>query len=518
MATLNPIAVKYTDVTYVTKQGFYAALGTSLVEQLWDKVLSYRAANATRTCLRTIAQLPFCVTSTDAIKAKIDQFKAKLAEFQKAYAQFDALPEEKRKLDRAYWISCLRSAAELEGIKVSDPTLSAMLSGLYRDGASEQVPILGYRDFLRQDAGVAFADCESFFADVYSAMSGTEELVSFYRVNDATVGYGRAGEYAKYNDIESLEQNLEDFVNRDPLDPTIKALLAMYFVEYIEPFAAHNKLMAVAIGKKMLSRLGYGSSAFLLPLEATLLRDNKGKDLCLETAKTGDFTYVLLHMIETLYPLLDAMLNELSRVHTDALRREFRSEMHEESVPEPANKLTEVEVAPPMEKPLEVAPSPKSEPVEVPMPPRQELEPEPVEEVEILVEEDEEEEEPLPTPKETPHRHPAPMEDVPVIEAIPAFDKSVFAPKVSLTDKEVKMAARYIVETHPDISKQQALFFASHSTLGRYYTIQDYKKAMRVAYETARTSMDRLAQAKLYKKLRIKNKYVYTPRSPGEKE
>ena len=41
---------------------------------------------------------------------------------------------------------------------------------------------------------------------------------------------------------------------------------------------------------------------------------------------------------------------------------------------------------------------------------------------------------------------------------------------------------------------------------------------MKVAYETARTSMDRLAIAKLYQKLRIKNKYVYTLRKAGEKE
>ena len=104
------------------------------------------------------------------------------------------------------------------------------------------------------------------------------------------------------------------------------------------------------------------------------------------------------------------------------------------------------------------------------------------------------------------------------LETIPAASYSVFAPKASLSDKEVKMAARYLMETHPQLNRQQALFFASHSTLGRYYTVQDYKKAMKVAYETARTSMDRLAACKLFKKYRIKNKYVYTPLKPGEKE
>jgi hypothetical protein len=74
------------------------------------------------------------------------------------------------------------------------------------------------------------------------------------------------------------------------------------------------------------------------------------------------------------------------------------------------------------------------------------------------------------------------------------------------------------VETNPRIRKPQALFFASHSSLGRYYTIQDYKRTIRCAYETARTSMDNLAAEGFYQKLQIKNKFVYTPIKQGEKQ
>ncbi|HBX24794.1 MAG TPA: hypothetical protein DEF61_00630 [Firmicutes bacterium] len=90
-------------------------------------------------------------------------------------------------------------------------------------------------------------------------------------------------------------------------------------------------------------------------------------------------------------------------------------------------------------------------------------------------------------------------------------------PKSGLSEKEIKETARYIVETNPNIKKAQAYFFAGHSTIGRYYTIQDYKKVTRCAYETARTSMDLLAEQGFYRKLQVKNKFVYTPIEQGEK-
>ena len=83
--------------------------------------------------------------------------------------------------------------------------------------------------------------------------------------------------------------------------------------------------------------------------------------------------------------------------------------------------------------------------------------------------------------------------------------------KSQLSEKELKEAARYIAMTHPNLRKTQANFYVSHCEIGCYYTIADYKKHAKCAYETARTSMDKLAEEGFYKKLQLKNKYVYTP-------
>ena len=104
------------------------------------------------------------------------------------------------------------------------------------------------------------------------------------------------------------------------------------------------------------------------------------------------------------------------------------------------------------------------------------------------------------------------IERVPATRIIPQeVEYAAVTATSKLSDKEIKEYAKYILETNPSIRKPQANFFASHCTIGRYYSIQDYKKASRCAYETARTSMDNLAAEGFYKKVKIKNKFVYTP-------
>lgn len=505
MSEPSAIAIKFTDVNYVTMKGFFDALGTRLVEKLWNDVLSYRAVNANPTRLRTVRQLPFVLTYTEALKRKYGAFKAKLLAAKEEYERFSALGEEKERLDRGLLYNALKSAADLEKLTLTEPTIRAMISGIYGATVDAHLPLLGYRDFLRQNIATDFRSCDTFFGQLYSAMSGTEELVTFYRLDDASLTAGRAGEYAKFNDIESLLANLESFVSADPFDAMLKPFLAMYFVSYVAPFAAHNDLLGVALAKKLLSMGPLGSFAFTLPLESSVLHNARYDELFLESAKTGDFTYTMLYLMDCIGANLDAAMNEWTRLRTEAMKREFRSEPREEPPSVETPELTEVESQEEALPPVEVE-APQSEEAEV------------VEVEETTFEPAPKVEEPVKTEKPAEPKRVAPAESVPVLEALPVDEKILFAPKASLKDKEVKMAARYIVETHPDINKQQALFFASHCTLGRYYTIQDYKKTMKVAYETARTSMDRLAASKLYQKLRIKNKYVYTPRKPGEKE
>ena len=82
---------------------------------------------------------------------------------------------------------------------------------------------------------------------------------------------------------------------------------------------------------------------------------------------------------------------------------------------------------------------------------------------------------------------------------------------VALDEKQAVLLEQDLLERDPELKKGEAKFYARHCTKGKKYTIAQYKKSLRCAYETARTSMDHLAELLYYRKEKVKNKYVYIP-------
>lgn len=112
---------------------------------------------------------------------------------------------------------------------------------------------------------------------------------------------------------------------------------------------------------------------------------------------------------------------------------------------------------------------------------------------------------------------PATGNDIPVTEepkenlALPDFPLGTNANKVNdLTSK--------LLEVHPQLKRKQANFYVSHCTISLHYTIEQFKEAENTVYETARTSMEDLANRGFYKKEKIGNKFVYTPIPLKEKK
>ena len=75
----------------------------------------------------------------------------------------------------------------------------------------------------------------------------------------------------------------------------------------------------------------------------------------------------------------------------------------------------------------------------------------------------------------------------------------------------IEARARKLREVHPQLKRKQAHFYAGHCTIGLHYTIEQFKTEEHTVYETARTSMEDLANRGFYKKEYIGKKFVYTP-------
>lgn len=78
-------------------------------------------------------------------------------------------------------------------------------------------------------------------------------------------------------------------------------------------------------------------------------------------------------------------------------------------------------------------------------------------------------------------------------------------------ETEIEVLSRKLMSVYPQLKKKQAHFYAGHCQVGLNYTIEQFKKEEKTVYETARTSMEDLANRGFYRKLQIGKKFVYTP-------
>ena len=97
------------------------------------------------------------------------------------------------------------------------------------------------------------------------------------------------------------------------------------------------------------------------------------------------------------------------------------------------------------------------------------------------------------------------------IEVIDMNKKALPSFPIANSTEEIEEITAKLLKTYPLLKKRQAHFYAGHCTIGLHYTVNDFKEAENTVYETARTSMDDLANKGFYKKDKFNKKFVYSP-------
>ena len=240
------------------------------------------------------------------------------------------------------------------------------------------------------------------------------------------------------------------------------------------------------LAKSVLAHESVGEFAAYFPLE-TLLNDNPNEvnRLFGEVQATSDTTYYVSYALDSVNRLIDKMLDNIAEYSSQMIRDDFY-------------KADEVEETP-KEEVVKAEPQPvisQSEPTPI------------VREVvrEII------REVPVPAPTiETPKAEPQKAEKAEMPENKPQGLAISYIPE-ELDEKTALRLERHLLELDVRLKKGQAHFYARHCTLGMYYTIDQYKKAVKCVYETARTSMEQLVEFGYYEKKQFGKKFVYTPK------
>ena len=457
------LAERFSEDSYATRPEVARALGTNLIDSIWNQILDYRKGFQNQTGLVDVYKDPLVVNLCNSVVRRVGVISAR---FMKAYEDYSALKVgsiERNTVRGDMFKAILRYVAKAKGIIINDIAIENVILG--RNTNLLYTPLVNYYNALvKFEQSSSYVVDETMIASYLELLNGGGELLSFYRTNEITVPsqkvlINREYEGIPTNQIEAMMSNLIDFINNPNLEVPSKLATINYVFNYVRPFESFNEEICVILMKCALATSGVGSVAALMPIEIVLSNDKDGlANAFKESQKSKDLTYYVLESSKLFDECITYMLDRIVQVTRDEAEKAFFSEkpgFYEEtpvqSEPTPAPTYVTPEPVKPVEKPRKVEVAPKAE---------------------------------------------------------PHVDLSHYE---QLDEKALKAAANELLESDPYLRPAQAHFFVRHSTKGKYYTIQQFKKAEGVVYETARTSMDNLAKRGYYRREQVKNKFVYTP-------
>lgn len=492
MAT-NELAIRFTEESYATKAEVSRELRMSLIDNIWSNILKYRASYYRYLSLKSIDKNQLMVCYCQSVGNNINVMDSKLLKQMGEYMKIEKANGNLSHFEDLCLISSLKQVAHKHGIDISDIHLRSLIQGDLREVPLDKRILRRYLSALRLIKKKYDYEINiDFLADVYSAFTENPELTSFYRESEDKnpnnrVLIDRIYTSAPVNLIENLMNSLFSFISTSSLSSVVKSIITYYFINYVQPFPEGNEEIALLMMKAVLANGALSEFGVVFPLENLLnINSETFNKVCIEVQKTNDLTYFVNLILKALNASLDDLANIKANFSTDVVRKDFyREDPVEQPVPPQETVITTYNDLPP---------TPPVQPVVEEIKPV--VEQKPVEQPKPVVEQPK----PAPQPKvavETP----APVTHELAVQYIPE----------TLDEKAAKRLEEHLLEMDPALKKGEAYFYARHCTMHMNYTIQQYKKALGCAYETARTSMDHLAELHYYEKNQIKNKFVYTP-------
>lgn len=447
----------FSNKSYATKQEVAKALHIgSNIDGFWNNILAYRSNFARKLNLRDIERTPFNIVLTPLILNNVNSIERKLSKLMIRYEKLGPNDVARFSLRNNNMIKSLRHIANKYNISIEDNVLTSMVNGDFSPSLPNQISIKNYYDALKEiEKYYADPINENTFYKFASILSGINSFDDLYRKEEiedrnSRLVIDRVYSAAPLERIQQMINDLLEFINDETYSSVIRAIVSYFYLIMMKPFNYFSEEIAILVAKSILAHNDFDEVGILLDLETLIddLSEEQGQ-LIKEVLRSNDVTYIVNKIIELLIPSIDEMLSYLAKNNAQDIMQEFfKGEDNQKEIKEEnTQKINETLVND--EKVLHNV-------------------------------------------------------DYEVRVALPKFP-------IGLDEKDANYIAEHLLELNPNLKKGEAMFYAHHCTVGKYYTIQQFKTVNECAYETARTSMDHLASEGYYRKEMIKNKFVYTP-------
>lgn len=535
------LAIKFSNDIYATRSDVSREMKTNLIDGIWTGILNYRKNFYVSLKLRHIDSTAYsiCMTPTisnnvSAVERKLTKLMAKYSDLNKTMSQRDFDINSKKKV--------LRSLANIYNLSTSDDVLYEIARGTALSVSQENQILLRYSECLDLIANFPSQDIDdSTIGNFYSKLLNDDDLTEFYRTKEldnkfSKVSSGRVYLGLPVNCIDKSMDQLMNFIQYSDksLSSLIKAVCTFYFIYYVKPFESFSEEIATLMFKKILAVSDYGRSSAFLNVETLLENKDRFEPIFFECQKTYDLTYFLVYCIKVCDQLVEEALDDVALSEKNSIRQDFyqkdenyqrepdyiRNNFHFNEDRRSYNNFDDEEVSYAQTKSHEIKHEEKTdynsfvkefEKEEV----KEETKPV-IEEKPIIELKKEEVIAPVSNVEETPNEnfgsfaHES-LEKVENKSMDLANNIAISNVPAGLDEADASKLESRLLEMNPNLSRGQAYFYARHCTIGASYTIQQYKKEVGCAYETARCSMDNLVTLGYYIKKQFKNKYIYTP-------
>ena len=449
----SDLGYRFTNEKYATKSEVAKDLGIRLVDNIWANILKYRDSFNKSLLIKSIEGKNLVLCECQGINALIRDVEFSCNRIGSEFAQIQN-DRGIARFNRQLIIECLRNVAISNKLEVSDEYLRMIIEGEIKDVDPANHILLDYYNALVYVESFYENEInEDFLAGIYMQITNNNELVSFYRTDEDTSKENRflierIYTAAPVGAIENMMENLFRFIKEEDLDPGVKALIVYYYFNYVKPFPKLNGEIASVLMKAIIAHENKDRTSVYVPLERMLHeRLPENAKVSIEVQKANDVTYFVKFAAKFFNDICNEFIMEIQRYNAEAVSVDFYQSDEEPQKPVEEEHIQE-------EQPQESAQ------------PRVEYE----------------------------------RPELAVSYIPPALD-----------EKAAYRLEQDLLESDPSLKKGEAYFYARHCTMNKCYTIAQYKKELGCAYETARTSMEHLAELGYYRKEQVKNKFVYTP-------
>ena len=485
-------AFEFTELKYTSRKEMSNELGIVVPDDMWKKVADYRAKFSQTLPLKDINSRSLSLCLFETLKAKIKQIEGKVRKLVSDNNSLEEITGDKQHFHLTLQANCLKVFADNSKIEIETPRIKKLITSEnpYDQDEEKMLNYLSALEYVESNRSVAI-DID-YLAEVYSKVTGITELTYFYRdsdINDVNsiAMVGRSYTKAPSRLIDTMMEMLFQFIGNCALDAVSKSLVTYYYVQYVWPFRDFNNEIAYLLAKSVL--VHYSELEELgayVPFERFVNeKENIVNRIFSEVRNTADVTYFVSPFSQNFDRAIDEML-EILKDYSSSTANELKHDFYQEDKPEIEEKEEQK-----ADEPVEETKEPVSEVKE------EKVEEKPVSSTVVEVKEEKKEK-------------PVVKNEVPPTDTSKIELAVTYIPR-ELDEKEAKRLEQHLLELDVRLKKGEAYFYARHCTIGMYYTIEQYRKALKCVYETARTSMDHLAELGYYEKTKYGKKFVYTP-------